>query len=121
VKAYFAIHSYGQYWLYPWGWTSALTSDDKDLNRLANVATTALRQLYGTAYTVGTSTNVLYAAAGGADDWAYGGAGVKYSYTVELRDKGSYGFQLPASQIRPTCAETTAAFIAFAKQLATEV
>jgi hypothetical protein len=35
-------------------------------------------------------------AAGGADDYAKGGAGIKYSYTVELRDSGRHGFVLPA-------------------------
>ncbi|CAG2163160.1 unnamed protein product, partial [Oppiella nova] len=121
VKAYLAVHSYGQYWLYPWGYTSALTKDDAALNRVAKVATTALAQKYNTKYTIGTSTNVLYAAAGGADDWAYGGAGIKYAYTVELRDTGSYGFSLPKAQIRPTGEETTAAFIAFAKEVKKEL
>ncbi|XP_054165083.1 zinc carboxypeptidase A 1-like [Oppia nitens] len=120
VKAYFAVHSYGQYWLYPWGWTSSLTPDDKDLNRLGNIAITALAKRYNKKYSIGTSTNVLYAAAGGADDWAYGDGGIKYAYTVELRDTGSYGFTLPKSQIRPTGEETSDAFIAFAKQLSTE-
>ncbi|CAG2163565.1 unnamed protein product, partial [Oppiella nova] len=121
IKAYLAVHSYGQYWIYPWGWTNTLTADDKNLARLAKVASNALASVYGTKYTTGTSTNVLYAAAGGADDWAYGTGGIKYAYTVELRDKGSYGFALPKSQIRPTCEETTVAFIAFAKELAKEV
>jgi len=121
VKAYFAVHSYGQYWLYPWGWTSALTPDDTELKRIGNVALSALTGKYGTRYTIGTSTNVLYIASGGADDWAYGSAGIKYSHTLELRDTGSYGFQLPASQIVVTSEETTLGVIAFAKDLAQRV
>lgn len=35
-------------------------------------------------------------ASGGSDDWAKGSAGVKYSYTVEMRDTGTFGFELPA-------------------------
>lgn len=35
-------------------------------------------------------------ASGCSDDWAKGGAGIKYSYTVEMRDTGRFGFQLPA-------------------------
>jgi hypothetical protein len=35
-------------------------------------------------------------ASGGSDDWAKGGAGIPYSYTVELRDTGNFGFELPA-------------------------
>ena len=40
------------------------------------------------------------AAAGGSDDWVIN-EGTPYSYTFELRDKGKYGFVLPASQIKP--------------------
>ena len=37
---------------------------------------------------------------GGSDDWAKGGAGIKYSYTIELPDTGRYGFILPASKAK---------------------
>ena len=51
--------------------------------------------------------------AAGSDDWFYasvaqGGAGVPYSYTIELRDNGQYGFVLPANQILPTVQENMA-------------
>lgn len=62
--------------------------------------------------------NFLDAAAGGSDDWAYGAAKVKYAYTVELRDTGSYGFQLPASQIKATGEETTDGFVAISLEVA---
>lgn len=39
---------------------------------------------------------------GCSDDWAKGKAGIKYSYTIELPDKGVYGFLLPAEKIVPT-------------------
>lgn len=42
------------------------------------------------------------AAAGGADDWAFGVAGIPYVYTIELRDTGRYGFILPKEYIIPT-------------------
>ena len=29
--AYLTVHSYGQYWLYPWGYTSAYPTDRVDL------------------------------------------------------------------------------------------
>lgn len=46
---------------------------------------------------------------GASDDWAKGVAKIKYSYTVELRDTGKYGFILPPSEILSTGKE---AFIA---------
>ena len=45
-------------------------------------------------------------AAGGSEDWTYGELGVKYSFSVELRDEGRYGFLLPPEQIIPTGEET---------------
>lgn len=50
-------------------------------------------------YTVGPAAATLYPAAGGSDDWAKGDLKTKYSYTMELRDTGYYGFVLPASEI----------------------
>ena len=41
------------------------------------------------------------AASGGSDDWVKGVAGVKFAYTVELPDRGDFGFLLPASEILP--------------------
>ena len=38
-------------------------------------------------------------ASGSSVDHTYGALGVKYSYALELRDLGRYGFQLPAAQI----------------------
>lgn len=49
---------------------------------------------------------VVDAASGGSEDWTYGQLGVKYSFSVELRDRGRYGFLLPPYQITPTGEET---------------
>ena len=54
---------------------------------------------------------------GGSDDWAKGGAGIKYSYTIELPDTGAYGFLLPSRHIEGVGKETHAAFIAMFKKL----
>ncbi|KAK3870803.1 hypothetical protein Pcinc_023998 [Petrolisthes cinctipes] len=106
LQAYLTFHSYSQLWMYPWGFTSDLPDDWQDMDNLAQNAVTALTSLYGTRYEIGSSTNTIYAAAGGSDDWVKGVAGVKYAYTVELRDTGSYGFLLPTNQIIPTAEET---------------
>ncbi|XP_022254702.1 carboxypeptidase B-like [Limulus polyphemus] len=121
VKLYIATHSYSQLWLTPWGWTSKLPDDYDDQYNLANIAVKALNSVHGTKYQIGSSTNLLYIAAGGADDWAYGVAGIKYAYTPELRDTGRYGFVLPASQIIPSGEETFAAVKAMALALKNEL
>lgn len=58
---------------------------------------------------------LLFLLSGSSDDWAKGVAGIKYSYTVELRDRGTYGFLLPASQIVPTAREIWAGIRAIAR------
>lgn len=39
---------------------------------------------------------------GNSADWAKAVARIKYSYTIELPDKGKYGFTLPSKFIKPT-------------------
>ncbi|KFM73828.1 Carboxypeptidase A2, partial [Stegodyphus mimosarum] len=118
--AYLAVHSYSQLWLTPWGWTSDLPDDYDQMVVVAQEATQALSEVHGTKYRIGSSTNILYVATGGADDWAYGSAGIKYSYTLELRDTGRYGFLLPSEQIIPTGEETFAGIKAMAKAIKRE-
>lgn len=107
---YLTVHSYGQYWLTPWGYTAEYPADYTQLYDLAARAVDKLTAVYGTQYTIGTSTNVLYIASGGSDDWAKGEAGIPYSYTVELRDTGTFGFELPATEIIPNNLEMWEAF-----------
>ena len=96
-KLYLTFHSYGQYLLYPWGYDKLDTRDWQDLKRVGDIAHNALRRLNnGVSYQVGSAAKMLYPASGGSDDWAKGGANIKYSYTVELPDTGKYGFLLPA-------------------------
>ena len=44
--------------------------------------------------------------SGGSKDYTYGALKIKYSFALELRDTGRYGFLLPANQIVPTGMET---------------
>lgn len=55
--------------------------------------------------------------SGGSDDWAKGKAGIKYSYTIELPDKGVYGFLLPAEKIVPTGRELFTGIKSIAKSI----
>ncbi|KAK3859816.1 hypothetical protein Pcinc_034096 [Petrolisthes cinctipes] len=106
LVSYISFHSYSQLWMYPWGWTSDLPEDWQELDSLAQDAVNALTAVHGTSYEIGSSTNTIYLASGGSDDWAKGAGNVKFSYTVELRDTGAFGFLLPAGQIIPTGEET---------------
>lgn len=92
--------------MYPWGYTSALPEDVDELDSLGRRVAAAIAAVNGTRYTVGSSTNVLYAAAGGSDDYVKAVGGVALSYTIELPGGGNFGFDLPASRILPVVRET---------------
>ncbi|XP_015176245.1 PREDICTED: carboxypeptidase B-like [Polistes dominula] len=110
-KAYLTFHSYGQYFLYPWGYDRRVPPDYADLDRIGHYAANAMKKadVASSSYTVGNSATTLYAAAGGSDDWAKAMLKIKYSYTIELRDTGVHGFVLPARYIVPTAKEALAA------------
>ena len=96
-QLYLSFHSWGQLLLYPWAYDKLDTRDWQDLKRVGDIANNALRRLnHGVSYQVGSAAKMLYPASGGSDDWAKGGANIKYSYTVELPDTGKFGFLLPA-------------------------
>ncbi|KAK4016628.1 carboxypeptidase B [Daphnia magna] len=119
TKSYLTVHSYGQHWLTPWGWTTELPADYDAMYALASDAVAALTAVYGTVYDIGSSANLLYANSGPSDDWAKGVAGIPYTYTIELRDQGPvYGFLLPPDQIIPSGIETWEAFKVIAEAVA---
>ncbi|XP_033208197.1 carboxypeptidase B-like isoform X1 [Belonocnema kinseyi] len=115
IRAYFTLHSYSQMWLLPWGYTHAKPSDYLDLMNIAKRGTKALAKIHGTNYKIGPASELLYLTTGASDDWAKGAARIKYSFTLELRDGGRYGFLLPATQIVPTARETWAGIRAIAR------
>lgn len=56
-------------------------------------------------------------SSGSSRDWAKGEAGIKWVYTIELRDEGRYGFLLPADQILDTAIETWSGIQVVARKL----
>ncbi|XP_010567495.1 PREDICTED: carboxypeptidase O [Haliaeetus leucocephalus] len=105
ILCYLTIHSYGQYILTPYGSTTKPPSNSEELMHVAKKASAALMGKYGTRYEVGSTSLILYSNSGSSRDWAHM-IGIPFSYTFELRDKGSHGFVLPPDQIQPTCEET---------------
>lgn len=71
-------------------------------------AVSAIRAVHGTSFKSGTICKVIYQAAGSSVDWTNDVLGADYSFAVELRDTGRYGFVLPADQIIPSGQETIA-------------
>ncbi|KAK2880304.1 carboxypeptidase O-like [Channa argus] len=101
---FLTIHSYGQLLLLPYGHPNFTASNYDELMKVGLAAAQEIWKAHGKNYTVGTSPNVLYPNSGSSRDWARL-QGIPFSYTFELRDNGTFGFELPEDQIQPTCEE----------------
>jgi len=94
-------HSYSQLILRPSGWTN-LPSPDEAINKaVGDEIRNQILSVHGKSY-VSQPSYQLYYTTGSASDWYYGQGLSKLSFTIELRDTGTYGFVLPANQIIPT-------------------
>ena len=117
MVGYIDFHAYGQYWLYPWGYAPIFTPDNVTQTNLAEECVSSIRSVHNKIYSEGCSAILLYPAAGGSDDWTYS-QGIVWSYTVELRDTGKYGFLLPPAEIIPTGEEIWAGVQSFTSYIA---
>ncbi|XP_037295697.1 carboxypeptidase A4 [Manduca sexta] len=107
IKVFISLHAYSQAWLVPSTHAYTPYGDDGVLMEMGKLATTALGDMFGTKYRVGTAEELSQPAGGMSHDWAKARAGIKFSYHVDLRDSfGPYGFLLPGSQIVSTARET---------------
>lgn len=108
IKLFIDWHSYGQYILSPWGYNCTIVPEDIGEHiQLASLTSETIRDQggYGTTFTFGPSCSTLYATTGSSVDFIYGVGKADWSYTIELRDTGDFGFVLPPDQIRPAAEE----------------
>lgn len=105
LEAYLTYHSYGQLVVYPYAYKAVKVRDAAVLQRVANTAVDRIAQRTGSTYRASVTHEVLGIAGGGSDDWSRDALGVTYVYTVELRDRGTYGFVLPPKFIKDTAQE----------------
>ena len=59
TKIYLAFHSYGQYILSPFGYTTEHADNYDELMRIGNAAARAIRQRFSTIYEVGSTAEIL--------------------------------------------------------------
>ncbi|XP_065357624.1 zinc carboxypeptidase [Calliphora vicina] len=112
IKIYISLHSYGQYVLSPWGHTDTEFPEHYDqMMHVAKGYADALYRRYNTVFTYGSSATTLYKVSGSGKEWAYGVKGIPIPYTIELRDKGEYGFVLPPEMILPVAKEVLDGFV----------
>lgn len=100
------MHSYSQFVLLSWGYTTQPPDNYMEFYPAAYEGAAALTAVHGTEYTIGCIPCILYVASGGASDWALGVANSTFSFSMELRDTGRYGFLLPDRFIQPVGEET---------------
>ncbi|KAI0887745.1 uncharacterized protein GGS22DRAFT_154152 [Annulohypoxylon maeteangense] len=108
IKLFIDWHSYGQYILSPFGYKETLYAPELGKwTKAASVVSESIRDSSDarTTFTFGPSGAVLYVTTGAAPDHVYSIGGAEFSYTIELRDTGDYGFVLPPEQIRPAAEE----------------
>ncbi|CAD6208967.1 GSCOCG00010780001-RA-CDS [Cotesia congregata] len=117
--AYIAFHSYSQLLLFPYGHTTAHLDNHNELKAIGLKTIDALSKRYGTQYVTGNIAETIYVASGSSMDWVKATFKTRISYTYELRDKGRYGFLLPADQIIPTGQETLDSLITLFKEAET--
>ncbi|RWS21750.1 carboxypeptidase B-like protein [Leptotrombidium deliense] len=106
IEMYFAIHSFSQLWMFPFGFTYALPNR---LDQYEMYSQIAIQTIYNTSrqiYNYGSTINVMsYKVSGASDDWMQFNNFSKFNFALELRDKGNYGFLLPSKFIKPTAEE----------------
>lgn len=108
IKLYIDWHSYGQYILSPFGYKETLYAPELGKwTQAAQLVSDAIRGSDAAAatYTFGPSGATLYPTTGAAPDHVYSIGRAAFSYTIELRDTGRYGFVLPPELIRPVVEE----------------
>ncbi|XP_055912211.1 carboxypeptidase B [Eupeodes corollae] len=114
VKLVLDVHSFGKFLFYPYGFTKAAAPTRNLLHSVAVRAASQIAKYRGTVYTIGSSSNILYEASGGLDDYAYGALGIPLTYTLELPGNG---FDYPASDLIHVCKETFAGYIEFVRHV----
>ncbi|KAI1644635.1 uncharacterized protein F4817DRAFT_346318 [Daldinia loculata] len=108
IKLYIDWHSYGQYILSPFGYKETLYAPELGKwTKAAGIVSETIRDSSDarTTFTFGPSGATLYPTTGAAPDHVYSIGRAEFSYTIELRDTGRFGFVLPPEQIRPTAEE----------------
>ncbi|XP_044172005.1 carboxypeptidase A2-like, partial [Acropora millepora] len=106
LVGYLDVHSYSQFWMIPWGSDMRNVADYDELIRISRKIVESIKSAgFNTTYDFGAPSHLLYLCTGTLQDYVYGTLKVKYSFAIELRDKGLFGFLLPPHYIEPTAKE----------------
>ncbi|XP_058460659.1 carboxypeptidase B-like [Malaya genurostris] len=113
TKVYLAVHTCGDYILYPYGYDYVIAPNAVQLQALGERAARAVEAVGGPEYKVGSAAFLLY-PANGSDDFIYGSFGVNYAYTLELScGEAGGGFIVNNTEIRKIAKEAFEMFKTF--------
>lgn len=110
VRAQLDLHSYSELILWPYGYTNALSPDQGAFAETGLDMQSLIQAVHGLQYAAGPINTTIYPASGVSVDWTYAQRGI-FSFSIELRDTGQTGFQLPANQIIPQNEEVLPAML----------
>lgn len=114
VGLYLDLHCTGQLAVHPFAFGPVPPPDQDLLAGGAFEAAAAMQAVSGTLYDDGQFSTRMYVASGVGIDWGYGVRGMG-AWLFELRDRGQYGFLLPADQLVPTALEAWAGLVALSE------
>ena len=104
LVAHIDFHSYSQLILEPWASSNIAPPRVNIVKALSTAMRDGIFSVHGETYVAGTGGDLLYLADGVFPDWTTDRGAL--AYTIELRPTGSPGFDLPPSEILPTCQES---------------
>ncbi|KAG2185881.1 hypothetical protein INT43_002319 [Umbelopsis isabellina] len=103
VISYLDLHSFSQMWMTPYGSDCRHEpKDNEDIVEAALHAVKSLKRVHDKQFEIAPVCESVSETSGDSIEWLYTKQHVKYSYEVQLRDTGSYGFLLPPSEILPS-------------------
>ncbi|XP_023315932.1 carboxypeptidase B-like [Trichogramma pretiosum] len=111
IKIYVTLHSYGNYFMYPWLYMFGAHWNYKLMDCIAHEAHDALHKVRGTTYKIGPSGKTLHVVSAASADYAAEKMGIDIAYVLELpAGPPEHKFHPKTSEIRLVGRETFAAF-----------
>ncbi|KAH8302924.1 hypothetical protein KR044_012039 [Drosophila immigrans] len=103
---YLSLHSYGNYFLLPWGHTGSFPANYYDMMEVADAGAMAIVHATNGIYSYGSGYHLMYPTSGDSTDYAVGVANAKVAITMELPAGGFLGFDPWVSHIEGMVTES---------------